>query len=246
MWPSRTSSSCRRRRRRCRAARADAGAEVALRQRRAARAAVPRGHSSSRCSAWAASGAPSASSGRRPASYTTAVGYAGGSTPNPTYEEVCSGRTGHTEVVRVVFDPRAAALRRAAADLLGEPRPDAGHAPGQRRRHAVPLGDLHVRRRAARARPRRRATRTSGRCDAAGYGDDHHRDRARRRSSTTPRTTTSSTWRRTRTATAASAARAWPARSASRPRARPEPEVVASPTVFFFRLLKTSDRSAGF
>ncbi len=46
--------------------------------------------------------------------YTTAVGYAGGFTPNPTYEEVCSGRTGHTEAVLVVFDP----VRTSYTDML--------------------------------------------------------------------------------------------------------------------------------
>ena len=45
-----------------------------------------------------------------PGVHVTAVGYAAGSTPNPTYEEVCSGRTGHNEVVRVVYDPTRTSL----------------------------------------------------------------------------------------------------------------------------------------
>jgi peptide-methionine (S)-S-oxide reductase len=50
----------------------------------------------------------------RPGVWVTAVGYAGGVTPNPTYEEVCSGRTGHTEVVLIAFEPKVIAYQ----DLL--------------------------------------------------------------------------------------------------------------------------------
>jgi peptide-methionine (S)-S-oxide reductase len=51
----------------------------------------------------------------QPGVYTTAVGYAGGDTPNPTYDEVCTGRTNHAEVVLIVYDPTVTSL----AQLLG-------------------------------------------------------------------------------------------------------------------------------
>ena len=52
-----------------------------------------------------------------PGVYSTAVGYAGGFTPNPTYEEVCSGQTGHTEAVHVVFEPDQLGYERLLAEF---------------------------------------------------------------------------------------------------------------------------------
>ena len=73
---------------------------------------------------------------------TTAVGYAGGHTPNATYREVCSGETGHAEVVLVVYDPAVVAFEALLEVVLGKPRSHPGHAPGQRRGNAIPFGDL--------------------------------------------------------------------------------------------------------
>ncbi len=66
--------------------------------------------------------------------YTTAAGYAGGVTPNPTYQEVCSGNTGHTEVVLVIFDPETVAYNELLT-LFWE-----GHDPTQGMRQGNDLG----------------------------------------------------------------------------------------------------------
>lgn len=61
-----------------------------------------------------------------PGVYTTAVGYQGGFTPNPTYEEVCGGQTGHAEVVMVVFDPAVIPFETLLARFWDEHDPTQG------------------------------------------------------------------------------------------------------------------------
>ena len=146
--------------------------------------------------------------------YTTAVGYAGGLTPNPTYEEVCSGRTGHTEAVLVAFHAEQTSYEEMLK-LFWE-----GHDPTQGMRQGNDVGTQYrsaILWHGEAQRQRRRVL-------ARGLPGDAHAGRAtarspprspRRARSTTPRTTTSSTWPRTPTATAASAAPASAARSAS-------------------------------
>lgn len=66
--------------------------------------------------------------------YVTAVGYAGGHTPNPLYEEVCSGLTGHTEAVRVVYDPSVISFRELLVSFWE------GHDPTQGMRQGNDVG----------------------------------------------------------------------------------------------------------
>ena len=155
-----------------------------------------------------------------PGVFSTAVGYAGGFTPNPTYEEVCSGRTGHTEVVRVVFDPAQTSYD-ALLRLFWESHDPTqgmrqGNDVGTQYRSAIYTYGDEQRRRAEASRDAYQPALAAGRARR-----DHHRDRRGARlllrrglSPAVPR-------RRTRTATAGSAAPACRARSEWPPRADP-------------------------
>jgi peptide-methionine (S)-S-oxide reductase len=102
--------------------------------------------------------------------YTTAVGYAGGTTPNPTYEEVCSGMTGHTEVVLVVFDPKVIAAEQVLG-LFWE-----GHDPTQGMRQGNDVGTqyrsaVYVSSPEQRALAERTRDAYQARLSEAGYGE---------------------------------------------------------------------------
>ena len=105
-----------------------------------------------------------------PGVYTTAVGYAGGHTPNATYEEVCSGRTGHTEAVLVVFDPEQTS-REEILKLFWE-----NHDPTQGMRQGNDVGTqyrsaVYVSSPEQRAAAEATKTAFGERLRAAGYGE---------------------------------------------------------------------------
>jgi peptide-methionine (S)-S-oxide reductase len=105
-----------------------------------------------------------------PGVYTTAVGYAGGHTPNPTYEEVCSARTGHAEVVLVVFDPAKLAYEELLRQFWENHDPTQGMRQGNdvgTQYRSVILWTTEAQRDTAEAS----RTMYAERLRAAGYGD---------------------------------------------------------------------------
>ncbi len=117
---------------------------------------------------------------KTPGVVSTSVGYAGGFTPNPTYEEVCSGGTGHTEVVRVVFDPGKVSYEELLRVFWESHDPTQGmrqgNDAGTQYRSAIYTHGEEQRRTAEASRDAYQEA-----LAAAGHGVDHHRDPRRPR-----------------------------------------------------------------
>ena len=108
-----------------------------------------------------------------PGVWSTSVGYAGGVTPNPTYEEVCTGRTGHAEVVRIIFDPGVVSFQQLLQVFWENHDPTQGMRQGNDRgsqyRSIILTTTPEQQKLAEESRDHYQEQMT-----AAGYGADHH------------------------------------------------------------------------
>ena len=111
-----------------------------------------------------------------PGIYSTAAGYAGGFTPNPTYEEVCSARTGHTEVVLVAYDPAVISYEQLLKVFWEDHDPT--RACGRATTSARSTARRSTSRPPSRRRPPGHPRRVPGAADGGRLRRDHHRDRA--------------------------------------------------------------------
>ena len=105
-----------------------------------------------------------------------AVGYMGGSLANPTYDDVCTDRTGHAEVVQLDYDPASRKLRGTAARFLRSTRSHIPQPPGPRLRQAISLGDFLLR-----CGPAARGAKNEGRSRSLGPIPSQNRDPDRTR-----------------------------------------------------------------